>query len=165
MITIIEATIQDLSIIERIAHKTWPLTYGQILSQEQMQFMLQSFYSIEKLQENIEQSGHHFILVKEDEKIVGFASFEPHYNNEKATKIHKIYLLPESQGKGIGQKMIDYIGLTAKENNFEKLLLNVNRFNKALGFYQKIGFSIIEEVDIEIGQGYLMEDFVMAKKL
>lgn len=165
MITIIKATIQDLSIIEHIAHQTWPLTYGQILSQEQMQFMLQSFYSIEKLQQDIEQSGHHFILVKEDEKVVGFAAFEHYYNNDKVTKIHKIYLLPETQGKGIGQKVIEYIALTAKENNLEQLLLNVNRFNKALGFYQKIGFSIIDEVDIEIGQGYLMEDFVMAKKL
>ena len=73
--------------------------------------------------------------------------------------------MPETQGKGIGKKVIDEIGKLALENNSKALLLNVNRFNTALGFYKKIGFEVIEEVNIEIGNGYLMEDYVMEKKL
>lgn len=165
MITIVDATVQDFNSIESIAHKTWPSAYGQILSQEQMKYMLALFYSQEKLKEDLEKSRHCFVIVKEDDKVVGFASYEHDYNNEKATKIHKLYLLPKTQGKGIGQKLIEYICNSALKKESEILLLNVNRFNKALRFYQKIGFSIIREVNIDIGQGYLMEDYVMEKKL
>ncbi|WPR70396.1 GNAT family N-acetyltransferase [Flavobacterium sp. NG2] len=165
MVVIVPASILDFAVIEAIARKTWPLAYGQILSEEQMEYMLDSFYSVEKLKENVAQSGHYFVLAKDDNAVVGFASFEHDYNGEKATKIHKLYLLPETQGKGMGKKIVDYIADSALKAKSQSLLLNVNRFNKALFFYQKIGFSIIREEDIDIGQGYLMEDYVMEKKL
>jgi len=164
MINIIKATVADFKTITEIAHKTWPLTYGEILSKEQLSYMLEAFYSDTALLANIE-NGHEFILAKEAETVFGFASFEHHYQNNHTTKIHKIYILPETQGKGIGKLLIDSIAEFAKENNSDRLLLNVNRFNKALTFYQKLGFEIIEEIDIELDQGYLMEDYVMEKKI
>lgn len=164
MIRIVKATTADLKTITEIAHKTWPFTYGEILSEAQLSYMLEAFYSVESLQKNI-ADGHEFILAKEEEKALGFASFEHHYQNKNSTKIHKIYMLPESQGKGIGKLLIDAIEKLAVENKSESLLLNVNRFNKALGFYEKMGFTITEEIDIEIGSGFLMEDYVMEKNL
>lgn len=164
MIRISKATVADFNTITEIAHKTWPLTYGEILSQAQLDYMLEAFYSDSTLRENIE-NRHEFILAKDDGFCFGFASFECHYQNEKTTKIHKIYILPEAQGKGIGKLLIDAITEFAKENQSNSLLLNVNRFNKALTFYQKLGFEIIEEIDIELEYGYLMEDYVMKKKI
>ncbi|RVT76523.1 GNAT family N-acetyltransferase [Flavobacterium sufflavum] len=164
MISITKATVADLKIITEIAHKTWPLTYGEILSQVQLEYMLNAFYSDEALRANME-NGHEFILAKEDDICLGFASFEHHYKNENTTRIHKIYILPETQGKGIGKLLIDSVAQFAKENNATTLLLNVNRFNKALTFYQKQGFEIIEEIDIELEYGYLMEDYVMEKRI
>ncbi|MNQ75341.1 putative acetyltransferase [compost metagenome] len=73
--------------------------------------------------------------------------------------------MPETQGKGIGKKVIDEIAELALDNNSTSLILNVNRFNTALGFYKKIGFEIVDEVNIDIGKGYLMEDYVMKKGL
>ncbi|HTG66222.1 MAG TPA: GNAT family N-acetyltransferase [Flavobacterium sp.] len=164
MITIAKATVDDLKNITEIAHKTWPLTYGEILSQAQLEYMLNAFYSDAALRANME-NGHEFILAKENDICLGFASFEHHHKNENTTKIHKIYILPETQGKGIGKLLIDTIAQLAKENNATTLLLNVNRFNKALTFYQKLGFEIIEEIDIELDFGYLMEDYVMVKRI
>ena len=164
MIRIVRATLADLKTITGIAHKTWPLTYGEILSKEQLDYMLNAFYSDKGLRENIE-NGHEFILAKEADSILGFASFEPHYEKGNAIKIHKIYILPETQGKGIGKLLIDTIALFAKEKNATSLLLNVNRFNTALTFYQKLGFKIIQEIDIELDFGYLMEDYVMEKEI
>ena len=92
-------------------------------------------------------------------------NFLSRINKNFITKIHKIYLLPETQGKGIGKSVIESIGKLAVENNSSSLFLNVNRFNKALHFYEKTGFKIIDEVDIEIGNDYLMEDYVMEKRL
>ena len=164
MIHIVEATIEDLPTITSIARKTWPIAYGEILSEAQLEYMLNSFYSEEALKTNI-ASGHEFILAKEDDFVLGFASLENNYQKTAKTKIHKIYMLPESQGKGIGKLLVENIKKRAIAKGSKNLLLNVNRFNKAIGFYHKMGFRIIQEIDIEIGLGYLMEDYVMEKEI
>lgn len=165
MIKITAATINDIKQIQNIVDITWPITYGEILSKEQLDYMLGLFYSTEALNEQYNKKIQLFYMIDEDETNIGFIGIEHNYNGEAVTKIHKIYLLPETQGKGIGKKVIDEIGKLASENNSKALLLNVNRFNSALGFYKKIGFEVKEEVDIEIGNSYLMEDYVMEKKL
>jgi ribosomal protein S18 acetylase RimI-like enzyme len=127
--------------------------------------MLGLFYSDEALRKQIENKEQLFYLISDTESTIGFIGIEHHYRNEAITKIHKIYLLPETQGKGIGKTVIDEIAKMALENHSTTLVLNVNRFNSALSFYKKIGFEIKETVDIEIGNGYLMEDYVMEKRL
>jgi ribosomal protein S18 acetylase RimI-like enzyme len=102
-------------------------------------------------------------VITEQDLTLGFIGIEHNYENGNITKIHKIYILPQTQGKGIGKTAMEAIEKLALENNSSSILLNVNRFNKALNFYQKMGFNVIDEVNIEIGNGYLMEDFVMEK--
>ena len=165
MITISEATIKDIKVIREIAFKTWPVTYGEILSKAQIDYMLDLFYSEETLTDKLVNIGHDFLVLKENEICLGFASYEHHYLNSNCTRLHKLYFLPEYQGKGMGKLMLDKIVALAKENRSDKLSLNVNRFNKAYVFYQKMGFEIIAEEDISIGQGYLMEDYIMEKQL
>jgi len=165
MIKISEATINDIKLIQNIVQITWPITYGEILSKEQLSYMLDLFYSTEALTEQYDKKEQLFYMIDEDETNIGFIGIEHYYKGKTITKIHKIYLLPETQGKGIGKKVIDEIGKLALENNSTILSLNVNRFNSALGFYKKIGFEVVDEVNIEIGNGYLMEDYVMEKKL
>ena len=79
--------------------------------------------------------------------------------------MHKIYLLPHAQGKGAGKLLIDTVEKLATENHSDVISLNVNKFNKALSFYQKIGFKVVAEEVIELDFGYLMEDYKMEKKL
>lgn len=164
MITISEATINDIKLIQEIAHTTWPITYGEILSKEQLDYMLDLIYSDEALTNAYNKKEQLFYLIYEDETNLGFIGIEHNYKEEAITKIHKIYLLPQTQGKGIGKQVVDEIGKLALVNNSKSLLLNVNRFNAALGFYKKIGFEVVDEVNINIGNGYLMEDYVMEKK-
>lgn len=163
MITIVKAEISDFKIIREIALKTWPIAYGKILSEAQMEYMLELLYSEKALQENVLTQNHHYLLAKENTIPIGFASYQNNYNQKNATKIHKLYVLPTIQNKGIGKKLVDAIEKLAIENQSESLCLNVNRFNIALGFYQKMGFFISREEDIAIGQGYLMEDYVLEK--
>jgi ribosomal protein S18 acetylase RimI-like enzyme len=165
MIKIVTATANDYQTIQNIAHQTWPIAYGEILSKEQLDYMLDAFYNEDILKDSVANKGHYFVLAKEGEETLGFASYEHHYNQKQQTKIHKIYILPETQGKGIGKTLIDFVENAAKENNSTVLSLNVNRFNKALHFYQKLGFEIVEEVNIELDHGYLMEDYVMEKPI
>lgn len=165
MITIVEATSNDFKIIQDIAYQTWPIAYGEILSKAQLNYMLEAFYNDATLKESVVNKGHHFILAKEGEVVWGFASFEHLCNNKEQTKIHKIYILPEAQGKGVGKKLIEYVAKEAKRNHSASLFLNVNRFNAAIEFYKKMGFAIVDEVNIELEHGYLMEDYVMEQSL
>jgi len=164
MITIVDANAGDFETIRDLAYAIWPKTYGHILSPEQLDFMLSSFYSPEALAQTVAK-GHRYVLVVEEGKTLGFMGYEHGYKGNPVTRIHKIYVLPETQGKGLGKMLIEKAAILARDNHSEALSLNVNRFNNAVGFYQKIGFVITGEEDIHIGHGYLMEDFMMEKKL
>lgn len=165
MITITEAFVEDIAKIQEIANITWPITYGEILTKEQLDYMLDLIYSNEAISKQIQNKEQLFYLISDSESVIGFIGIEHNYKNKAITKIHKIYLLPETQGKGYGKIVFEEIGKMALENNSNELLLNVNRFNTALNFYKKLGFEIKETVDIEIGNGYLMEDYVMGKNI
>lgn len=165
MITIKVATKADIKTIQEIAQTTWPVTYGTILSIEQLDYMMDLIYSEEALIKQIQKQEQLFYLVYDTSLVIAFMAIEHEYKNEAVTRIHKIYLLPETQGKGIGRTIIDEIEKLACQNNSKLLSLNVNRFNPALSFYQKIGFEIVAEENIDIGNGYLMEDYRMEKKI
>ena len=165
MLIISEATSADFKTIQDIAYQSWPDTYGAILSKEQIEYMLNLFYSEETLSENLRKKGHRFIVVHEEAFCLGFASFEHNYLNKKATRLHKIYLRPEAKGKGAGKLLIDTIENLARENQSIAISLNVNRSNNALTFYQKMGFIVVSVEDLQLDFGYLMEDYVMEKLL
>lgn len=165
MLKINVASETDLSEIKRIAYETWPLTFGEILSPQQIEYMLEWMYSLPSLTEQIQEKGHVFILIKEEGESLGYVSYELNYKGIAKTKIHKIYLLPASQGKGVGAALIRRVAEIATKNQNTALILNVNRFNKAIGFYEKMGFAIVGSEDIDIGDGFLMQDYIMEKPL
>jgi GNAT superfamily N-acetyltransferase len=166
MITITEATADDFGKIQDIAYKTWPVVYREILSNAQLEYMLVTFYSVETLRDNAVNKGHHFILSSDGDLCLGFASFQHDYLGEKVTRLHKIYLLPEAQGKGAGKLLVEAVANYAKLNGSTVISLNVNRFNKALSFYEKLGFKIVGQEDIALEHhGYLLEDYKMEMQL
>lgn len=150
----------ELLIVHEIAHATWPDTFKDILSQEQIQYMLNWMYNLKHLENQFNQ-GHQFYVAELEEMPVGFIGIEPNHPEKGLTKIHKIYILPNKQGLGIGKKLIEFVRKIAIQSEMKGLLLNVNRFNKAVEFYKAIGFNILFEENIDIGNGYLMEDYVM----
>ncbi len=159
------ATQDDLQIIHDLAHDTWPHAYGEILSAAQLHYMLDKMYSLPSLQHQLLESQHSFILVFDDAVPVGFASFSPEKENASAFRLHKIYLLPGQQGTGTGKILLEYIITRIKEMGATSLELNVNRHNKARYFYEKQGFWVTKEVDVNIGGGFFMNDFIMQLKL
>lgn len=159
-----KANITDFAVIREIAFATWPDTYGKILSAEQLTFMLEKFYAIDSLIES-SKKNQDFYLLKDIEDAVGFIAIEHFYEQKKVTRLHKLYLLPSIQGRNAGRFIMDFIDGKARENQSKIISLNVNKYNKAVGFYQKIGFEIISEEIINIGFGYVMDDFRMEKKM
>ena len=159
---IIKAAQKDIPLIQQLTHAVWPQTYKDILTQEQVDYMLQIMYSTEALTKQMNE-GHQFIFVQEHNKFIAFASYA--FYKPSVYKLHKIYALPDQQGKGIGKFIINYISAEIKPLGATALQLNVNRYNKAKGFYEKLGFNVIGEEDIDIGKGYLMNDYIMELSL
>lgn len=165
MISIRKATLDDILTIQQIAYTTWYPTFEDILSQEQIQYMLEMMYSTGSLTEQIEIKKHNFYLAEENNIALGFISVEFNYQEKSIAKIHKIYILPSAQGKGVGKLLMQKAEEIAREQKLKKLSLNVNRFNKALNFYENLGYQTVKSEDIDIGNGYLMEDFVLEKHI
>lgn len=151
---------KQLPIVKDLAYAIWPSAYGEILSAEQLNYMLDNFYSVENL-ENQMNVGQIFELLLDDNKVVGFVAYEFNCKETGLLKIHKIYLLPETQGKGFGKFMIDEVVKIAKNNHQKGVFLNVNKYNKAQFFYEKLGFKITKEEVIDIGNNYIMDDYQM----
>ena len=160
---IIEATEKDIPVIHELAEKIWWPTYRPILSDEQISFMLKNMYSENALKEQM-LGDVKFILVKRDDEDVAFAGYSIEQGPDPVLKIHKVYVLPTEQGKGTGKNLIGYLSNLAKDLNIPHVELNVNRGNPALGFYQKMGFEIIETVDIPYYK-FVLNDYVMRKEI
>lgn len=158
------ATNSQLEIIQDLAKAIWPDAYGAILSQEQLEYMMEMMYSLDSL-ENQLKNNNVFLLVKEENDFIGFASYELNFQNSNKTKIHKLYVMPTIQGKGVGKKLILYIQDVAKKNSNSALILNVNKYNKAKDFYLHNQFEIADSLVVDIGNGYVMDDFVMEKMI
>lgn len=162
VLTIRYATKNDVTLIRTLAHQTWPQSYKEILSGGQINYMLKAMYSEAALLKQMSE-GHQFIVVYNNAIPVGFASFDE--MAPTVFKLHKIYMLPNQQGRGLGKFTIQQIIADIHPRGATALRLNVNRHNKAKSFYEKLGFVIIKEEKIDIGNGYVMDDFVMEKPL
>ena len=163
--TIRKALIEDVEVIRKIAFETWWPTYGEILSPEQISFMLEKIYSPNNIINELSHSDiEYLLLLEEDRRPVAFASYSPRKDEPEIFKLHKLYCLPETQGKGYGRILIDHVFEKVAAAGKIALDLNVNKYNKALGFYEKMGFKVIQEEDIPVGP-YFMNDYVMRKEV
>lgn len=157
---LIKANSKHIPIIIDLTKKIWPVAYGEILSKAQLDYMIDKFYSETALRE-LMQKGHIFYLAQDDNgKEVGFVSYEINSEPSKA-KIHKIYVLPETQGTGLGRQFFELVKEKAIENHQSAIFLNVNKYNNAIHFYTKLGFTKVKDEVIDIGNGYVMDDYVM----
>lgn len=160
MIEIVSATTNDLPLINTLAVKIWEVTYKNILSDEQLAYMHHKMNSVEALSKLINQD-HKFIIPYENGIAKGYSCYKIYIDK---TRIEKLYVLLDEHKKGIGKLMMNHIIEKAKEH-VSIIELNVNRQNEAVTFYEKMGFKILKEVDIPIGEGFFMNDYIMQKTI
>jgi ribosomal protein S18 acetylase RimI-like enzyme len=158
------ADVNDINTIGFLAQQIWPDAYKDILSDEQLLYMMNLFYSPASLKKQMVDQRHAFILLEDENSTVGFASYSL-IKKPGIYRLHKIYVLPDQQGKGLGKTIIDFIVNDIKPKRATALQLNVNRNNKAKNFYERLGFAVIKEEDIDIGNNYFMNDYIMERKL
>jgi ribosomal protein S18 acetylase RimI-like enzyme len=164
MIEMIAAASGDLPLIRQLAEQTFHVTYLPLQPKEKVDYLFNLMYNPTSLAEQM-KNGQQFIIAKDETGYLGYASYEINCKKNGMTKIHKIYVLPATQGKGVGKKLIDRIEKIAAQNKNQTLSLNVYRKNPAIEFYEKLGFKSVKEVDIDVGHGFTMNDFVMEKNI
>ncbi len=149
----------ELKKLAELAARIWNVHYPPIIGQKQVDYMLAMMYSQENLNEQI-RNGHTFIAAYDNEEMLGFISYS--MTSEKQFMIHKWYVDVTKHGKGIGRGLFD----AAFENiKYKEFRLTVNRKNiQAVNFYFKFGFTIEKVIDMDIGEGFVMNDFVMLLK-
>jgi GNAT superfamily N-acetyltransferase len=158
------AGLDDINSIGFLAQQIWPAAYGEILSSAQLDYMLKLFYSPASLRKQMTEDRHRFVMVEDDDEAIGFASWSL---SEKPGlfKLHKLYVLTGRQGKGMGKALLHFIFDEVRAQGANVLRLNVNRHNKARRFYEKMGFAVVGEEDVPIGNNYFMNDYVMEASL
>ena len=159
-----EAGFKDIDTIREVMFQIWPQTYAPIISDEQIAYMVSWMYSPEALQQQM-KDGHHFWIILKDGIPCGYGSFS-RTDNWHTYKIHKLYVLKNEQHGGLGTALLNKFMQIIKSDHGKFVQLQVNRKNSvAISFYKKHGFVLIKEVDFDIGNGYLMNDYILQKNL
>ena len=161
MFTIRKATTNDILLIHEMAWVVFPHTYSKILTPEQIDYMMEWMYSEKNLLKQMEEDGHIYYLAFKGNEPAGYLSIQP--EGEHVFHLQKIYVLPSFQGMNLGKLLFEQAIKAVKELHPApcQMRLNVNRENKAVTFYQKMGMRKVDEGDFPIGNGFYMNDYIM----
>ncbi|MBA3505761.1 MAG: GNAT family N-acetyltransferase [Betaproteobacteria bacterium] len=163
--SIVPAREDELPTVAQLAAIVWRRHYPGIITDAQIDYMLARGYALPALKRYLEQAGSGLALAKSNDVAVGFVA---HLlaDDRQAMKLDKLYVLQEYQGHRYGRCMIDYVVDAARNAGCAKVILNVNRNNaNAIRAYERCGFAIRERMDVPIGGGFVMEDYVMDRVL
>jgi len=127
--------------------------------------MLARMYAPDVLREEMRSRGICFELLRLDDHLTGFASFGP-ADEPRTIKLHKLYLHPDWQERGLGSRLLQHCERAAREAGATQLRLAVNKRNvKAIAAYERNGFAVADSAVTHIGGGFVMDDFIMVKRL
>ena len=146
-------TPQDFAEIYQFMYPLWHETYGEILPKEQIDFLLDKFFSEKGLKE-YRAMGYEYFKLGEDGVLV-------FVERENETYMDKLYLRPSARGKGYPTQAFAFMAKRGKD-----LMLSANQANaRAIRCYQKNGFVIEKAIDVELGNGMVNHDYILRKKL
>ena len=173
-IQITPAGLNDRDFIRSVSERTWPSTYSHIISQEQIDFMLDWMYSDVSLEKQMNSGCEFYIASIKDSNVYNFdnvvngdngdweaVGFSSVSEEDGAHKLNKLYVLPAAHGTGAGKALLNKCIEVAKASGSSALFLQVNKQNNAYTFYLKHGFVKEAEFKFDIGNGFFMDDYVM----
>ena len=162
---IVRAKEEHLPAISALAGVIWRGCYPGIITHAQIDYMLARMYSLDVLRDEIRSQGVRYDLLLVDEKPAGFASYGP-TSEPGVMKLHKLYLLPELHDRGLGSRLLQHVEREVRAEAGRRLILSVNKRNvRAIAAYQRNGFVTADSVVTDIGGGFVMDDYIMAKEL
>jgi diamine N-acetyltransferase len=164
-VRIVAAVEADLPRVAELAGIIWRKHYPGILTTEQIEYMLALGYSRKALRRFIAEEGAGLDLAYVGDRFAGFAAYY-RVEQEHELKLDKLYVHQDYHGRGVGSRLIARVEAAAATQGRPTLILNVNKHNtQAIRAYERNGFTVRESVVVDIGGGFVMDDYVMAKSL
>ncbi|MSU31381.1 MAG: GNAT family N-acetyltransferase [Pedosphaera sp.] len=158
------ATDEDIPLIRSLAEQIWRACYSGMISEGQIVYMLDWMYSAARLGDDCRGGGRYEIVSQQGVTIGYLATVRA--ESSAVLQLNKLYLLPEKQGCGLGQLLLAHTETLARQQGCEVIELRVNKENaRALRAYYRAGFTWAESVVVDIGGGYVMDDFILRKKV
>ncbi len=156
---------RDVERLAGLAREIWYLHYPGIITVRQIDYMLAQRYQPAVIASQIKTNGAWWDKIDVGSQLAGFAGYEPGFE-ARSVKLDKLYVHPRAQGYGFGRVLLTHVEARSRERGYSKLYLQVNKGNAgSIAFYQLAGFEITDKVNVDIGHGYFMDDFVMSKQL
>ena len=145
------------------ANIVWHEAYKEIVSVAQIDYMIEKFQSFNPLSEAINKNNYLYYLIKVDNNVAGYIGL--HEENEKMF-LSKLYILKEFRGKQVASKTFKFIENLAKSKKLKSVWLTVNKNNShAIDVYKHSGFVVIRKQVADIGNGFVMDDFIFEKNI
>jgi ribosomal protein S18 acetylase RimI-like enzyme len=154
--------------IARLAREIWDEYYVPIIGRAQVEYMVAKFQTAEAMQAQIDSGYEYFLirdgLIHQGEQAIGYAAIR-HDAPEARVFISKLYVLAAHRKSGVGRQCLEIIERKARERGATHLWLTVNKGNPSVRAYERLGFSIAEAIVMDIGGGFVMDDYRMEKKI
>jgi len=145
--------------LEKTADVIWHQCYKDLLSFDQITYMLGKFLSVDAFKRQAEEGYIYRGLIMDDE-IVGFTGSRKQGDR---VFLSKLYLLEKYHGLGLGKILMD--DCISLYPECSSVYLTVNKNNSSYNIYRHLGFEVIDSVVTDIGEGFVMDDYVMERRL
>ena len=150
----------EIEITAQLANKIWNQHYIPIIGQAQVDYMVDKFQSVPAITEQITKGYRYFISYHQNTP-VGYMALVAN-EVEKKLMISKIYIDTEFRGLNLGSGLLNFAIQEAKNKSYKLIWLTVNKNNSnSIKWYEKRGFNIKEKIVMDIGNGYVMDDYLM----
>jgi len=164
-IRIVGATEGDLAAVAALAQAVWRKHYPGIITPEQIEYMLARGYARAALRRFLTEAGAGLELAHVDGRFAGFAAYHRGEGSDEL-KLDKLYVDQHFHSQGVGRRLIEATEAAAHAQRRTTIILNVNKNNtQAIRAYERNGFVVREAVVVDIGAGFVMDDYIMAKRL
>ena len=155
----------DFTTVARLGETIWRSHYVGMISLAQVEYMLKGRYTPEKLRAYLGATDRWLKLLKVDGEPVGYCSYSLTATPGEM-KLEQLYLLEPFKGRGLGSLMLRHVEDAARAQGCATLMLTVNKGNAdSIAIYKKVGYTVREEAVFDIGNGFVMDDYVMEKRL
>lgn len=148
----------QLKQIEALAREIWEEHYTPIIGANQVAYMLDKFQSAEAMQAQLEE-GYEYYSLFEGGQLIGYLAFK-----EEAIGLFlsKIYIHSAQRGKGLGRAAMNFVKAEVEKRGIAQIRLTVNKYNhNSIATYLRLGFIKTRELVMDIGEGYVMDDYEM----
>jgi ribosomal protein S18 acetylase RimI-like enzyme len=154
---------EEIAELARLAAEIWREYYVSIITIEQIDYMIGKFQSVQAITDQIHHQGYEYYLFHHDRSAVGYMSVR---QEEGKLFLSKFYISKEHRGRGYASQAMAFLEQLCKDRNLNHIWLTVNRHNESsIAVYEKKGFRIVQEQIADIGNGFVMDDYIMEKEI